>query len=476
MTTPDFFRARLDGMIDLHHPLALLRNRLPWPEIEAVLGAYFVRKDRTGRIVSSDDLFGNSLQPAGGASTKSGRPRLSIRLMASLILLKHTYNESDESVVERWAQDVYFQYFSGLDYFEAKKPCDPTQIGRFRSAIGEAGLAELLARTVNTAVAIKAITPTELETIIVDSTVQEKAIAHPTDSRLLEVARIKLVLCAKRAGINLKQTFQKEGKTLRFRAGGYAHAKQFKRHQKVVRRQRTIVGILIREIQRKMALVSVESQQTLTMWLERAQRLVDQRRQDKDKLYALHAPEVECIGKGKARKPYEFGIKVSLATAHKQGLIVGVKSFSNNPYDGHTLAEQIEQTNILLMDQNVGVKTVYVDLGYRGVDESLKDVTIIHRGKTKTLTKQQRTALKRRQAIEPIIGHVKQDHGMQRCWLKGQRGDALHAISCALGFNIRWLMRAIMRLGCKPFFAMIFLCCFILAQSKKQHANNCLPI
>ena len=476
MTTLDFFRARLDGMIDLHHPLAILRNRLPWSEIEAVLGAYFERKDRTGRLISSDDLFGSSLQIAGGATTKSGRPRLSIRLMASLLLLKHTYNESDESVVERWAQDVYFQYFSGLDYFEAKKPCDPTQIGRFRTAIGEAGLAEILARTDNTAVAIKAITPTELETIIVDSTVQEKAIAHPTDSRLLEVARIKLVLCAKRAGIDLKQTFQKEGKTLRFRAGGYAHAKQFKRLQKVVRRQRTIVGILIREIQRKMVLVSVELQQTLTIWLERAQRLVDQQRKDKNKLYALHAPEVECIGKGKARKPYEFGVKVSLATAHKKGLILGAKSFPNNPYDGHTLADQIEQTNILLMDQNVSVKTAYVDLGYRGVDESLKDVTIIHRGKTKTLTKQQRAALKRRQAIEPIIGHVKQDHGMQRCWLKGQMGDALHAISCALGFNIRWLMRAIVRLGCKPFFAIIFLCDFIAALSKKRHVSHCAPI
>lgn len=472
MATPDFFRARLDGMIDLNHPLAILRNRLPWSEIETVLSAYFVRKDRTGKRIPSDDLFGSSLQIAGGTSTQSGRPRLSIRLMVSLILLKHTYNESDESVVERWAQDVYFQYFSGLDYFEAKKPCDATQIGRFRTAIGEAGLADILARTVNTAVALKAITPKELETIIVDSTVQEKAIAHPTDSRLLEVARIKLVLCAKRAGIDLKQTFQKEGKTLRFRAGGYAHAKQFKRLRKVVRRQRTIVGILIREIQRKMSTVSAQIQMTLTLWLARAQRLVDQQPKDKNKLYALHAPEVECIGKGKAKKPYEFGVKISLATTHKKALIVGAKSFPNNPYDGHTLAEQIEQTNILLMDQNVTVKTAYVDLGYRGVDASLDEVNVIHRGKIKSLTKQQRQGLKRRQAIEPIIGHVKQDHGMQRCWLKGQIGDALHAISCALGFNIRWLLRAIIRLGCKPFFALIFLCSFIGTQRKHRDKDR----
>lgn len=468
MTTPDFFRARLDGMIDLNHSLAILRNRLPWTEIETVLSGYFVRKDRTGKRIPCDDLFGSSLQIAGGANTQSGRPRLSIRLMVSLLLLKHTYNESDESVVERWAQDVYFQYFSGLDYFEAKKPCDPTQIGRFRTAIGEAGLAELLARTVNTAVALKAIEPNELETIIVDSTVQEKAIAHPTDSRLLEVARIKLVVCAKRAGIALKQSFQKEGKTLRFRAGGYAHAKQFKRLRKVVRRQRTIVGILIREIQRKMLPVSAEMQATLTLWLERAQRIVNQQPKDKQKLYALHAPEVECIGKGKAKKPYEFGVKVSLATTHKKGLIVGAKSFPTNPYDGHTLAEQIEQTNIVLMDQNVAVKTAYVDLGYRGSDASVDEVNVIHRGKIKSLTTQQRRNLKRRQAIEPIIGHVKQDHGMQRCWLKGQAGDALHAISCALGFNIRWLLRAIVRLGCAPFFVLIFLCTFIEANRQTQ--------
>jgi IS5 family transposase len=381
--------------------------------------------------------------------------------MVALLLLKHTYNESDESVVERWAQDVYFQYFSGQDYFEARKPCDPTQIGRFRTAIGEAGLAEILARTVNTAVALKAITAKELETVIVDTTVQEKAIAYPTDSRLLEIARIKLVQQAKRAGISLKQTFQKEGKALRRKAGGYAHAKQFRRLKKTVSRQRTIVGKLHREIQRKMTGLSEEIKATLTLWLERAKRLVKQQVKDKNKLYALHAPEVECISKGKAKNSYEFGVKSSLAITHQKGLIVGAKTFPGNPYDGHSLAEQIEQTNIILMDHDVTVKTVYADLGYRGVDESLASTTVIHRGKARSLNKQQKKNLKRRQAIEPVIGHVKADHGMRRCWLKGEIGDALHSISCALGFNIRWLMRAIVRLGCKPFFALIFLCCYL---------------
>ncbi len=475
MSTPDFFRARLDLMIDLNHPLAILATRLPWPEIEAILTPYFTRQERKGSVTQDNDLFGASLQIAGNGISNAGRPRLSIRLMAALLYLKHAYNESDEALAERWAQDVYFQYFSGMDYFEPRLPCDATQIGRFRRIIGETGVAELLARTINTAVAIKAIKPAELQTLIVDSTVQEKAIAHPTDSRLLEVARIKIVQYARRAGIVLKQTFQKEGKLLRFRAGGYAHVRQFKRLKKVTRRQRTIVGILIREMRRKMVTVSAEMQTILTLWLGRAERIATQQQKDKNKLYALHAPEVECIGKGKAKKPYEFGVKASLAVTHKKGLIVGAKCFPGNPYDGHTLAEQIEQTNILLIDQGVIATTAYVDLGYRGVDESVASVEVIHRSKIKSLTKQQRRGLKRRQAIEPTIGHVKQDHGMQRCWLKGGIGDAIHTVLCAVGYNIRWLMRAIVRLGSKSFFVLIFLCKFALRETIKW-ADSCFAL
>ena len=179
------------------------------------------------------------------------------------------------------------------------------------------------------------------------------------------------------------------------------------------------------------------------MWLERAERIRTQQRHSKHKLYALHAPEVECIGKGKARKPYEFGVKVSLAVTHKQGLMVGARAFPGNPFDGHTLAQQLEQTTNLLQDLGRKPKQAIVDLGYRGVDADNPGVEIIHRGKYKTLTALQRRWLKRRQAIEPMIGHTKSDHRMDRCWLKGALGDALHAISCAAGYNIRWLMRAI---------------------------------
>lgn len=142
--------------------------------------------------------------------------------MASLLYLKHAFNLSDEEVVERWSENVVWQYFSGQVYYEPRFPCDATQLGRFRRVIGEAGVEELLKATVETAVATKAVRPTEFERVIVDTTVQEKAIAHPVNSRLLEIARAKVVKAAKAAGIELKQTFAKEGKALRRKAGGIA--------------------------------------------------------------------------------------------------------------------------------------------------------------------------------------------------------------------------------------------------------------
>lgn len=447
MATDDFFRARLETMIDTRHPLAVLARHMPWAQIEASLTPFFARRDRQGRSIEGADLFGPTLALAGAGVSNAGRPRLPIRLMVSLLYLKHAFNESDELLVERWSENVYWQHFSGMEYFEPKLPCDPTQIGRFRRVLGEAGVEQLLKTTIEAAVAMKAIKPAEFATIIVDSTVQEKAVAHPTDSRLLEVAREKVVRLAKRAGLQLKQTHEREGRALRRRAGGYAHAKQYKRLRRVLKRQRTVLGILLREVRRKMAALPQSAQDALGVWLDRAERIRSQKPKDKNKLYALHAPEVECLSKGKARHPYEFGVKVSLAVTHKSGLMVGARSFPGNPYDGHTLAQQIEQTNTLLEDIATKPSTAVVDLGYRGVDTEVAPITVVHRGKYKSLSKLQRRWLKRRQAIEPLIGHTKQDHGMDRCWLKGCEGDALHAVLCAAGFNIRWLLRAIARKG-----------------------------
>jgi IS5 family transposase len=375
--------------------------------------------------------------------------------MASLLYLKHAFNLSDEDVVARWSENVVWQYFSGQVYYEPRFPCDATQLGRFRRAIGETGVEELLKATIETAVAVKAVRPSEFERVIVDITVQEKAIAHPVDSRLLENARAKVVQAAKAAGIGLKQTFTKEGKDLRRKAGGYAHARRFKRLRRVVKRQRTVLGIVLREIQRKRGTVSTESPATLARLdtlLERAERIRTQRPKDRNKPYALHAPEVECLAKGKARKPYEFGVKASIAVTHRSGLMVGARTFPCNPYDGHILSAQLERTNILLEGTGRIPKQVVVDLGYRGVEHDNPDVEIFHRGKFQSLDRWQRRWLRRRQAVEPAIGHLKSDHRMDLCWLAGALGDALHAVLCAAGYNLRWLLRAIARVGTSALF------------------------
>ena len=194
MSTPDFFCSRLDTMIDMRHPLVVLTGRLPWDRIETALTPMFTHVDRPARQQPAEDLLGEHAVEFGAGVSNAGRPRLSIRLMASLLYLKNSFNLSDEELVQRWSENVVYQYFSGQEYYEPRLPCDATQIGRFgktpspRRAIGEEGLEQLLKSTIETAVEIKAVKPAELERVIVDTTVQEKAIAHPVDSRLLETS------------------------------------------------------------------------------------------------------------------------------------------------------------------------------------------------------------------------------------------------------------------------------------------------
>lgn len=450
--TADFFRSRLDQMIDLRHPLAVLASRMPWQEIEASVAHLFARRVRSGKAMVDVDLFGSTASLVGAGVSKAGRPRLPLRLMISLLYLKHAFNESDEGVVERWAETPTWQYLSGLEYFEHRWPCDPTAIGKFRRLLGEEGVEELLAQTINVAVMLKLIAKKDLAQVIVDSTVQQKAVAHPTDSKLLETARAKLVEAAKSAGIELKQTYAKESQGLRYKAGRYAHARQFKRMRRVLKRQRTIVGRLQREITRKLSAIGQAVSDALGTTLAKARQIWEQTagrktKNGKAKLYSWHAPEVQCINKGKSRQPYEFGAKVGIATTLKHNLIVGAKAFSGNPFDGHTLNPQLEQATILMQDSGVKPVTAYVDLGYRGVDADNPGITIKHRGKRKQLNAEELQLLKRRQAIEPIIGHLKQDHRLDRCHLKGEQGDRLHAVLCAAGYNFRWLLRMIAKKG-----------------------------
>lgn len=409
----DLFRSRLENQIDLRHPLAKLARRMPWTDLEEALAP--------------------TLPPD---PERGGRPALPVRLMAGLLYLKHAYDLSDEAVCERWLENPYWQFFTGEVVFQTALPCNPSSLTRWRQRLGEAGLEELLAQTIAAARSMKAVDARELSRVIVDTTVQEKAIAHPTDSRLLEVARRKLVLLSRRNGIKLRQTYEREAPGLARKAGRHAHARQFKRMRRVLRRQRTLLGRVIRDIGRQRETLQGVAREQMQVWLARAERIRSQQPKDKNKLYALHAPEVECIGKGKARKPYEFGVKVGIAVTARKGLVVGARSFPGNPYDGDTLEEQIEQVGIV---SGTKPTTVIVDLGYRG--REIEGVDVLHRGKPKSLTRRQWAWVKRRQAVEPVIGHLKDDCRLRRCHLKDAQGDALHVIACAAGYNIRWLLR-----------------------------------
>jgi IS5 family transposase len=455
MATFDSFRARLDSMIDLRHPLAALESRMPWAQIESNLAPLFAHRDRAGRWVGGMDLFGPTVALAGAGVSPAGRPRLPIRLMVALLHLKHAYGLSDNGVIERWAQDVCSQFLSGQAYFEARLPCDKAQLSRFRKGLGEAGVEELLKTTIEASVAMAAVKKAALQHVILDTTVQEKVIAHPTDSRLLDVACAKIVRLARHSGIKVKLTHEREATALRRRAGTYPHARQFERLKKVLRRQRTILGILLCEVQRKMTGLAPSAQDKLNHWMTLAERIRTQRPKDKNTLYPQHSSEAECVSEGKSRNPYyEFGVTASVAVTHKHSLIVAARAFPGDPYDGHTLAEQSEQTTDLLQDCKVKPTTAIVNLGYRGVDH-LVPAQVVHRGRFKPMRAQLRRWLKRRQAAEPVIGNLKADHGMKRCWLKGSEGYALHTVLCAARFNLHWLLRTVARMGLRDFVPLV---------------------
>ena len=368
--------------------------------------------------------------------SKRCRPATSPRLIAGLLYLQHAFDLSDEEVVWHWVENPYWQVFTGETYLRTEPPIDPSSLTRWRKRLGEAGVEELLAETIEAAKRADVIKPSSIKRVIVDTTVMEKAIAHPTDSRLLERCREHLVAAAARHGIKLRQNYNREAPRLAGQIGRYAHAKQYKRMKRALRTLRSRVGRVMRDVERQLGSVAAPSRAKLEDLIGRTKRLLSQKQKDKHKLYALHAPEVECINKGKARTPYEFGVKVSITTTHKEGLVLGARSMPGNPYDGHTLHEALEQAEIL---SGVRPQIAVVDRGYRGV--AVEGVKVYHPGLRKGITRGLRAMIRRRSAIEPAIGHMKSDGKLDRNRLKGALGDALHAVLCGAGHNLRMILR-----------------------------------
>jgi transposase, IS5 family len=281
--------------------------------------------------------------------------------MVSLHYLKYTHDLSDEAVLAGWVENPYWQYLSGMEYFSHEMPIDPSSMSRWRSRVGEAGAGELLKETIEAGLRLKIIKPSELRRVNVDTTVQEKHIRFPTDPRLYDRMRQRLVAAAQREGLKLRHSYVRVGKRLLAQQSRYAHAKQWRRARGCTRKLRTILGRVIRDIERK----ALEPGEDLRGLLALARRLYRQKRHDKGKLYSVHAPEVECISKGKAHKRYEFGSKVALAVSSKGGWVLAAQALEGNPYDGHTLQSTMDR---IVATNGTEPEHVYCDMGYRGHD------------------------------------------------------------------------------------------------------------
>lgn len=405
----DLFRERLDAIIDLRHPLVRLTGLMAWAEF--------------------DESFGMFYKPLG-------RPAKPTRLMVGLHYLKHTYDLSDEETVERWVETPYWQYLCGFEFFQHDLPIDPSLMTRWRKRIGPEAMEQVLKATVEVALETKTVKPSSLERVTVDTTVQEKAIAHPTDSRLYLKALQALVRQAKKAGIQLRQSHTRLAKKAAAKVGRYAHAKQYKRMRRELKRLKTYLGRVYRDVCRKIA-GKPELKARFARLLGLVERLLAQQPKDKMKLYSLHAPEVVCIAKGKAHKRYEFGCKVGIAATNREGLFLAAKAFEGNPYDGHTLQATIDQAETM---SGVEPERIYADKGYRGHDYE-GEAAVMLSGRRRGLTPTMKRELRRRSAIEPMIGHAKNDGRLGRNFLLGHDGDSTNALLAAAGHNLRLILR-----------------------------------
>ena len=408
----DLFRARLDQIINMKHELVQLAAKIDWQWIDGEIASLYSDK---------------------------GRPGIATRFVIGLLLLKHIYGLSDEGVCERWVHDPYFQYFTGEEFFQHAFPHERSDLSHWRKRLG-AKLELLLAESLRVAYESGALRTRDLARVTVDTTVQPKAISFPTDAKLLHAAIRGLNRLARQHGIRLRQSYLRLAKHAAMMAGRYAHAKQFNRHRKQLRLLRSRLGRLIRDIGRKIA-GQPAFEAAFTWPLTRARQIrAQQQRQRGWKLYSFHAPEVECIGKGKARAPYEFGVKVSITTTNARApggqFVLHAAALPGNPYDGHTLKQAIEGAERLT---GRTIERAYVDKGYRG-HNAPNPHRVFLSGQKRGVFAVIKRELRRRSAIEAVIGHMKTEGHLERCYLKGVEGDAANAILTAVGHNLRLIL------------------------------------
>lgn len=409
----DLFRTRLSSIISAKHELYLMANEMDWEWIDNELSVFY---------------------------SDSGRPSVPLRTMVGMLLLKHLNNQSDESVLDRWVENPYWQYFTGETFFQHRPPFDPTDFVYFRKRVGEKGMEKVLSLTVK--LHFKSVNEPE---VYFDTTVQEKNITFPTDDKLAWKIIESCWEYAKKEDIKLRQSYRFLAKTLRLKMHNASHPRRMNEAKKARKKIKNIAGCLIRDLQRKF------DQQRMDYYgprLELFLNVLAQKSSDKNKRYSLHEPEVWCIAKGKAHKKYEFGCKVSVGLTAKSGVIIGMKSFIGNPYDGDTLAPSLDQVERIIKDVGGVLPTIAIaDRGYRG-RKTIGETTVLtpNRSNTKQTNyekQKQKKRFRKRAGIEPIISHLKYDHRMLRNYLHGAIGDAVNCLLAGAAFNLKKRLNAI---------------------------------
>lgn len=402
-----FMAPRLLDQLNPKHPLLQLAKTIPWSYFEEAFSPLY--------------------------STK-GRPAKPIRLMVGLCILKHLEDKSDESLIRHWVQNPYWQAFCGEVEFQWQFPCDPTDLIYFRKRIGEDGFNKILA----VSIVIHGQSARE-EEVCIDSTVQEKHITFPTDAKLYRKISVRCKKIAKRYGIKQRRTYSKELKQLKLACRFSGHPQNRVKARKAVKRLKTIAGRLLRELQRQLP---AEALQRLEEEFALFSKGLSQKRGDKNKLYSLHEPHVYCMSKGKEHKRYEFGTKVSIAATRDSKIIVGAMAFDENKYDGHTLPEVLLQIEKLC---GQAPKYGLCDRGYKGRKKFHGTRILIPGVSAQNADKSQvelmRKRFRKRAGIEPVIGHLKSDHRLNRNRLKGFIGDQINVLMAAAAFNFRKWMR-----------------------------------
>ena len=400
----DLFKIELNRIVNTQHPLVKLAHKIDWSIFENAFKIYY--------------------------SETMGKPSKPIRLMVALLILKYVRNLSDENVVAQWAENLYYQYFSGEHHFQPTIPCVPTELIAFRQRICESGVELILKES------IRVNEPPDagvVSVVSVDTTVQEKNITYPTDDKLYKKIIKKCWKIADKEGIDLRQSYTRIVKKL-------SHQQRFKNTKngakdarKANKKIKVIAGRLVRELARKLPLDSLG---IYLKDLKLYQRVLSQERGDSNKIYSLHEPDVKCYSKGKEHKKFEFGSKASLLVDQSTGIIMGAINFTETLHDSKTLPEALEQYTRLTGKE---ADNVFVDRGYKGLP--VYKASKIHVPKPdKNISRSKRKKHSRRAAIEPVIGHLKSDYRLCRNFLKGILGDLMNVILSAAAMNFKRVM------------------------------------